>query len=64
MLLRWKKSNDITKYCACKNDKVIVQKENTRFNTSSNTTQLSKAMRYSQLIRQNSPKPITNNFQV
>ena len=62
MLLRWKKSNDITKYCACANDKVIVQKENIRFNTSYNTTQLSKAMRYSQLVQQNSPKIITNNL--
>lgn len=62
MLLRWKKSNDITKYCACANDKVIVQKGNIRFNTSSNTTQLSKAMRYSQLVQQNSPKIITNNL--
>lgn len=64
MLLRCKKTNDITKYCAGNNTQVIVQKGNTRFNTSSNTTQLSKAMRYSQLIRQNSPKTITNNYQV
>ena len=63
MLLRWKKSNDISKYCACANDKVIVQKGNTLFNTSSNTTQLSKAMRYSQLIRQNSPKTNVNNYE-
>ncbi len=63
MLLRCNKTNDITKYCAANNVKVIVQKGNTRFNTSSNTTKLSKAMRYSQLIRQNSPKTNVNNYE-
>jgi hypothetical protein len=61
--MRWKRSNDIVKYCAaseCK--KAETQKSLKRFNTATNTTQQSKAMRCSQLIRQFSPNGITNNF--
>ena len=48
----WRRSNDITKYCAiaaC--DKAQTQKGTKRADTSGNSTQISKAMRYSQYVR-------------
>lgn len=39
-------------YCRFQSQlKSIVQKDNGKFNTSHNTTKISKAMRYSQLVR-------------
>ena len=52
MFMRLKNTNDITKYCAiatCMKDQA--QKDLKRIDTSSNTTQISNAMRYSQLVR-------------
>jgi len=52
MFSLWRRSNDITQYCAmaaC--DKALVQKDTKRADTSGNSTQISKAMRYSQYVR-------------
>ncbi len=52
MFSHWKKSNDLVKYCHTANcTKIEVQKNIKRFNTSENNTQITKAMRYSQLVR-------------
>lgn len=62
MLMRWKQSNDILKYCtAVECQKAETQKNLKKFNTATNSTQQSKAMRYAQYIRQNSANSITNN---
>jgi hypothetical protein len=62
MLMRWKRSNDIFKYCAASNcEKADTQKNAKKFNTATNSTQQSKAMRYAQYIRQYSANSITNN---
>ena len=46
--------NDITKYCErSKCVKSLTQKDAKQFNTTANNTQLSKAMRYSQIVRKN-----------
>lgn len=50
--MRLKNTNDITKYCAialCMKDNS--QKDLKRANTSTNSTQISNAMRYSQYVR-------------
>jgi hypothetical protein len=52
MLMLWRRSNDIVRYCAgAASEKSQVQKDAKRFNTATNTTQVSKAMRYSQYVR-------------
>ena len=52
MFSHWKKSNDLVKYCIAANcTKIEVQKNIKSFNTSENNTQITKAMRYSQLVR-------------
>jgi len=62
MLMRWKRSNDIFKYCAASNcEKADTQKNAKKINTATNSTQQSKAMRYAQYIRQYSANSITNN---
>ena len=52
MFMRLKNTNDITKYCAiarCLKDNA--QKDLKRIDTTTNTTQISNAMRYSQIVR-------------
>jgi|AntAceMinimDraft_13_1070369.scaffolds.fasta_scaffold06417_3 hypothetical protein len=52
MFMRLKNTNDITKYCviaSCIKDQS--QKDLKRVNTSSNVTQITRAMRYSQYVR-------------
>ena len=52
MFMRLKNTNDITKYCivaSCMKDQS--QKDLKRVNTSSNVTQITRAMRYSQYVR-------------
>jgi hypothetical protein len=52
MFMLWRRSNDIVRYCAgAKCEQAQVQKDAKRFNTATNTTQVSKAMRYSQYVR-------------
>ncbi len=52
MFMLWRRSNDLVKYCAGANsEKAQVQKDAKRFNTATNSTQISKAMRYSQYVR-------------
>ena len=61
--MKWKRSNDMVKYCAASEcQKADTQKNAKRFNTATNTTTQSKAMRYAQYVRQFSPNGITNNF--
>jgi hypothetical protein len=61
MLMKWKNSNDLTKYCAASScEKTETQKKLKRFNTTGNTTQLSKAMRYAEYVRQYSKTNIVN----
>ena len=63
MLMKWKRSNDMVKYCAASEcQKADTQKNAKIFNTTTNTTTQSKAMRYAQYVRQFSPNGITNNF--
>ena len=53
---------NILKYCtASECQKAETQKNLKKFNTATNSTQQSKAMRYAQYIRQNSANSITNN---
>jgi hypothetical protein len=62
MLRRWNRSNDIVKYCtAAECQKAETQKNLKKFNTATNSTQQTKAMRYAQYIRQYSANSITNN---
>lgn len=62
MLMRWKRSNDINKYCtASECQKAETQKNLKKINTATNSTQQSKAMRYAQYIRQYSANTISNN---
>ena len=49
------KSNNIDKYCAnAKCEKVQVQKDTFILNSTGNNTKISRAMRYSQIIRKHS----------
>ena len=52
---------NILKYCTAECQKAETQKNLKKFNTSTNSTQQSKAMRCSQYIRQNSANTINNN---
>ena len=52
MFMRLKNTNDITKYCtiaACMKDNA--QKDLKRIDTPTNSTKVSNAMRYSQIVR-------------
>jgi hypothetical protein len=57
------KPSSLSKYCQksyC-NSQIIYQKDK-RFNTSGNETQISSALRFSQLVRNKTPNPVTNNL--
>ncbi len=49
------KSNNLEQYCANANcEKIQVQKDTFILNSTGNNTKISRAMRYSQIIRKNS----------
>ncbi len=55
LLYMQNKSNNIYKYCAnAKCEKVQVQKDTFILNSTGNNTKISRAMRYSQIIRKHS----------
>jgi hypothetical protein len=54
--------SNIIAYCQYQSQiKSLSQKDTKRFNTADNQTQISRAMRFSQIIRNNSSNQIVNN---
>jgi hypothetical protein len=54
--------SNIIAYCQYQSQiKSLAQKDTKRFNTADNQTQISRAMRFSQIIRNNSSNQIVNN---